>query len=61
MITGVNFGRGLPRSLGAPGVPVASVGNLETYGLFPDVEEERSAACAWTPSARCTAEPSRTR
>ena len=29
------------RSLGCPGVPVASVGNLETYGLFPDVEEER--------------------
>ena len=41
VITGVNFGRGLPRSMGAPGVPVASVGNLETYGLFPDVEEER--------------------
>ena len=41
VVTGVNFGRGLPRSLGAPGVPVASVGNLETYGLFPDVEETR--------------------
>ena len=41
VITGVNFGRGLPRSMGASGVPVASVGNLETYGLFPDVEEER--------------------
>ena len=41
VITGVNFGRGLPRSMGATGVPVASVGNLETYGLFPDVEEER--------------------
>ena len=41
VVTGVNFGRGLPRSLGAPGVPVASVGNLETYGLFPDVAETR--------------------
>ena len=27
VLTGVNFGRGLPRSLVAPGVPVASVGN----------------------------------
>jgi uncharacterized protein (DUF1501 family) len=39
VLTGVNFGRGLPRALGCKGVPVASVGNLETYGLFPDVEE----------------------
>ena len=30
VLTGVNFGRGLPRSLGCRGVPVASVGNLET-------------------------------
>ena len=29
VLTGVNFGRGLPRALGCPGVPVASVGNLE--------------------------------
>ncbi len=41
VLTGVNFGRGLPRSLGCKGVPVASVGNLETYGLFPDVQDER--------------------
>ena len=40
VLTGVNFGRGLPRSLGCRGVPVASVGNLETYGLFPDVEDD---------------------
>ena len=33
VLTGVNFGRGLPRSMGVKGVPVASVGNLETYGL----------------------------
>ena len=30
VLTGVNFGRGLPRALAAPGVPVASVGNLST-------------------------------
>ena len=41
VLTGVNFGRGLPRALGCRGVPVASVGNLETYGLFPDLEDER--------------------
>ncbi|MFQ6027065.1 MAG: DUF1501 domain-containing protein [Dehalococcoidia bacterium] len=40
VLTGINFGRGLPRALGCKGVPVASVGNLETYGLFPDVEDE---------------------
>ena len=33
-ITAVNFGRGLPRALALPGVPVASVGALESYGLF---------------------------
>ncbi len=40
VLTGVNFGRGLPRALYAQGVPVASVGNLETYGLFPDIKDE---------------------
>lgn len=40
VLTGINFGRGLPRALGCKGVPVASVGNLDTYGLFPDVEDE---------------------
>ena len=40
VLTGVNFGRGLPRSLGCEGVPVASVGDLANYGLFPDVEDE---------------------
>ncbi len=40
VLTGVNFGRGLPRVLVCKGVPVASVGNLETYGLLPDLEDE---------------------
>ena len=40
VLTGINFGRGLPRSLGCRGVPVASVGDLETYGLFPDIQDE---------------------
>ena len=46
VLTGVNFGRGLPRALGCRGVPVASVGNLETYGLFPDLQDERSRQLA---------------
>ena len=40
VLTGVNFGRGLPRALVSKGVPVASVGNLETYGLLPDIDDE---------------------
>ena len=39
VLTGVNFGRGLPRVLVAPGIPVASVGNLETYGVLTGIED----------------------
>ena len=42
VLTGVNFGRGLPRALFAKYVPVASVGDLNTYGLFPDIEDDES-------------------
>jgi len=41
VLTGVNFGRGLPRAFVAPGIPVASVGNLETYGVLTGIEGER--------------------
>ena len=46
VLTGVSFGHGLPRALAAQGVPVASVGNLEKYGLLTGIEgeEERSRA-----------------
>ena len=46
VLTGVNFGRGLPRALAATGVPVASVGNLETYGVLTGIqgEDQRSEA-----------------
>ena len=40
VLTCVNFGRGLPRALVAPGIPVASVGNLETYGVLTSIERE---------------------
>ena len=39
VLTGVNFGRGLPRSMAKDGVPVASVGDLSNYGLLTDIEE----------------------
>jgi uncharacterized protein (DUF1501 family) len=46
VLTAVNFGRGLPRALAAPGVSVASVGNLDTYGVLTgiDGEDQRSEA-----------------
>ncbi len=40
VLKAVNFGRGLPRALVMDGVPVASVGNLETYGLLTGIEGE---------------------
>ena len=46
ILTAVNFGRGLPRALAAPGVSVASVGDLASYGVLTgiDGEEERMDA-----------------
>ena len=40
VLTGVNFGRGLPRALAAPGVSVASVGDLESYGVLTGIDGE---------------------
>ena len=40
VLTGVNFGRGLPRAMAKDGVPVASVGDLGSYGLLTDIEQE---------------------
>jgi len=39
-VTAVNIGQGLPRALAAPNVSVASVADVETYGLLTSVEEE---------------------
>jgi uncharacterized protein (DUF1501 family) len=43
-LTAVNFGLGLPRSLAGPDVNVTSVGDLDKFGLMPEVEleEERN-------------------
>lgn len=37
-LTGVSFGRGLPRALAAPGVTATSVDNLDNYGLMTGIE-----------------------
>ena len=37
VLTGISFGRGLPRSMAAPGVSVTSVGDLDSYGLMTSV------------------------
>jgi uncharacterized protein (DUF1501 family) len=46
ILTAVNFGRGLPRALAAPGVSVASVGDLDNYGVLTGIqgEEQRTDA-----------------
>jgi uncharacterized protein (DUF1501 family) len=52
VLTGVNFGRGLPRALAKDGVPVASVGNLETYGLLTGIDGQDQRAQALDVFAR---------
>ena len=46
ILTAVNFGRGLPRALAAPGVSVASVGDITNYGVLTGIDstEKRSEA-----------------
>jgi uncharacterized protein (DUF1501 family) len=41
VLTTVSFGPSLFRALALPGVPVACVDNLDTYGLLPGVSEQR--------------------
>lgn len=41
-VTTVNFGRGLPRALASQGVSVASVGALESYGLYTGLAGARN-------------------
>ena len=39
VVGGVNFGSVLPRALAYPGVPIASVSDLETYGLLTSLSD----------------------
>ena len=43
VLTPVNFGSGLPRALALPGVLVASVSDLATYGILTGLEEDQRA------------------
>jgi len=43
VLKGVNFGQGLPRAMAMRGVPVTSVNNLATYGVFSSVKSLTSA------------------
>jgi uncharacterized protein (DUF1501 family) len=40
VLTGVNFGRGLPRAMALAGTPITSVGDLDNVGLMTGIEEE---------------------
>ena len=46
ILTAVNFGRGLPRALAAPGVSVASVGDLSNYGVLTGIEDKQDRTLA---------------
>ncbi len=52
VVTAVNFGQGLPRAMASPGVPVASVGNLEDYGLLTGIAGEEQRANALSAFSR---------
>ncbi len=46
VLTGISFGRGLPRAMASPGIPVTSVADLDTYGLMSGIaaQEQRQEA-----------------
>ena len=39
-VMGVNFGAGLSKAMAAPGVPVACVGSLDSYGLMTHMQDD---------------------
>jgi len=44
VLTGVNFGYGLPRAMALSGVPVASVADLKSYGILTGIADEKERA-----------------
>jgi uncharacterized protein (DUF1501 family) len=40
VLTAINFGHGLPRALAVPGVPVAAIADLSTYGLLTSISDQ---------------------
>ena len=43
VVKAVNFGQGLPRALSLSGVPVASVSDLESYGVLTGIAQDQRA------------------
>ena len=52
VLTAVNYGRGLPRALALAGVPVASVGSLENYGVLTGISDQQRRSDALDVFAR---------
>ena len=46
VLTAVHFGHGLPRALVVPGVPVAAIADLPTYGLLTGIGDQEQRAKA---------------
>ena len=46
VLTAINFGHGLPRALAVPGVPVAAIADLGTYGLLTGISDQDQRAKA---------------
>jgi uncharacterized protein (DUF1501 family) len=46
VLTAINFGHGLPRALAVPGVPVAAIADLSTYGLLTSISDQSQRAKA---------------
>jgi uncharacterized protein (DUF1501 family) len=52
VLTAINFGHGLPRALAVPGVPVAAIADLGTYGLLTSISDQSQRAKALDLFAR---------
>jgi len=46
VLTAINFGHGLPRAMAVPGVPVAAIADLSTYGLLTGISDTSQRAKA---------------
>jgi len=52
VLTAINFGHGLPRALVVPGVPVAAISDLSTYGVLTGISDQTQRSKALDLFAR---------
>jgi uncharacterized protein (DUF1501 family) len=52
VLTAINFGHGLPRALVVPGVPVAAISDLSTYGVLTGITDQTQRSKALDLFAR---------